>query len=53
MSPAELALGGLLIVVVVAILIGFSEMNTRHHVPDEEELNYSHEEDVHPDSLDR
>jgi len=53
MSPAEVALGALLIVVVVAVLVAFSEMNTRHHTPDEEELNYTHEEDVHPDSLDR
>jgi hypothetical protein len=53
MSPAEVALGSLLIVVVIAIIIGFSSMNTRHHTPDEEELNYTHEDDVHPDSLDR
>ena len=53
MSPAEVALGALLIIVVLAVIVGFSEMNTRHHKPDEEELNYTHEEDVHPDSLDR
>ena len=53
MSPAEVALGALLILGVVVVIIAFSSVNTRHHVPDDEELNYTHEEDVHPDSLDR
>ena len=46
-------MGALLILGVVVVIIAFSEVNTRHHEADEEELNYSHEDDVHPDSLDR
>ena len=53
MSPAEVALGAILVLAVVAVIIAFSEANTRHHTPDEEELNLTHEEDVHPDSLDQ
>lgn len=53
MSPAEVGLGALLIVAVLVAIVAFSSVNTRHHTPDEDELNLTHEEDVHPDSLDR
>ena len=53
MSPAEVALGAILVLAVVVVIVAFSEVNTRHHTPDEDELNLTHEEDVHPDSLDR
>jgi hypothetical protein len=53
MSPSEVGLGALIILGVLVVIIAFTSVNTRHHTPDDDELNLSHEEDVHPDSLDR
>jgi len=53
MSPAEVGLGALVILGIVVALFFFSEANTRHHTPDDDELNLTHEEDVHGDSMDR
>ncbi len=53
MSPAEVLGGVVLILTVLVLLVFFSQANTRHHVPDEEELNFTHEDEVRPDSTDR
>ena len=53
MSPSEVALGGFILIGAIIALLVFNSMNTRHHSPDDDELNLTHDEEVHPDSLDR
>lgn len=53
MSPSQAILGVVILVGVMVVIMIFGSANKRRHEPDEEELNVIHDEDVHPDSLDK
>jgi hypothetical protein len=52
MSPAEVIGGVAIILIVMVAIVLFGETNTRRHVPDAEEDNVIHEEDIRANPTD-